>query len=61
MATLLSLLTYGLGAFLALLVLDLCFPTILRILRPILPKDTCGPDGWLLDPERGHGIFDRRK
>jgi hypothetical protein len=56
-----SVLLYGLGAILGLLVLDRALPMILGLLKPILPDEICGPRGWLLDSENGRGVFDFRR
>ena len=54
-----SLALFGSASIAGLLMLDRVMPTILKALRPVLPNDVCGPDGWLVDLENGRGVFDR--
>lgn len=56
------MLSFGIGAVLVLFglaVLDRAVAWALPYLAPVLPDDFCGPNGWLLDTQRGTGIFDR--
>jgi len=43
-----------------LLALDRIVGWALQWIAPILPRDYCGPDGWLVDTQQASGIFDRR-
>lgn len=42
-----------------LVALDWVIARVLPIVAPFVPKDFCGPEGWLMDTEKASGIFDR--
>lgn len=43
----------------AIVVVDRLIALLLQFFAPYLPDDLAGPDGWMLDTERGTGVFDR--
>lgn len=52
---LIFVLVAGAGCFVA----EKVIVSATALFAPLLPDDICGPDGWLMDTQRGAGIFDK--
>ena len=47
------------AAIAAVFFLDVLIGRTMRLTARIWPNDFAGPDGWLVDTQRGAGVFDR--